>query len=51
MKTRIVMYADKGKILTDGEEIYGKQIFLGENMAKEKFYEISEEEYNIQEKG
>ena len=29
MKTRTIIYADEGKILTDGE-IYGKQIFLAE---------------------
>lgn len=45
MKTRIILYADEGKILTDGE-IYGKQIFLAENKPAEDFYEISEEVYN-----
>lgn len=45
MKTRVILYADEGKILTDGE-IYGKQIFLAENKPAEDFYEISEEVYN-----
>ena len=45
MKTRVILYADEGKILTDGE-IYGKQIFLAENKSAEDFYEISEEVYN-----
>lgn len=46
MKTCIVLYADEGKILTNGE-IYGRQIFLAEDQIAENFYEISEEEYTI----
>ena len=45
MKQRIILYADEGKVLTDGE-VYGKQIFLGENRNTEEFYEIDEAEYN-----
>lgn len=44
MKTRIVLYADEGKILTNGE-IYGKQIFLAEDAIAEAFYEITDAEY------
>ena len=44
MKSRTVLYAEEGKILTNGE-IYGKQIFLAENIDKQSFYEVSEEEY------
>lgn len=44
MKARTVIYADEGKILTNGE-IYGKQIFLGEGVGAADFYEITEEEY------
>ena len=46
MKTRKILYADEGKILTNGE-IYGKQIFLAEGAHDYDFYEISEEEYEI----
>ena len=46
MKTRKILYADEGKILTNGE-IYGKQIFLAEGVSEYDFYEITEEEYEI----
>ena len=45
MKTRKVIYADEGKILTNGE-IYGKQIFLAEGVSETDFHEITEEEYD-----
>lgn len=45
MKTRVILYADNGKILTDGET-YGRQIFLAEGRTSDSFYEITEEEYN-----
>lgn len=41
MKERIVLYADDGKMLTDGT-IYGKQIFLAEGADKSVYYEIPE---------
>ena len=44
MKTRIIIYADDGKILTNGE-IYGKQIFLADGVSASDFHEITEEEY------
>ena len=44
MKKRTVIYAEEGKILTNGE-IYGKQIFLAEGVNETDFYEITEEEY------
>ena len=44
MKTRTVIYADEGMILTNGE-IYGKQIFLEEGLDASTFHEITEEEY------
>ena len=44
MKTRIVITADEGMVLTNGE-IYGKSIFLAEDANVNDFYEISAEEY------
>lgn len=44
MITRTVLYADEGKILTNGE-IYGKQIYLAVGISADSFYEITEEEY------
>ena len=45
METRIILYADKGKILTNGS-VYGTQIYLSTNDKAENYYEITEEEYN-----
>ena len=45
VETRIVLRADEGKYLTDGET-YGKVIMLGESRRAEEFHEITEEEYN-----
>ena len=42
MKSRTVLYADPGMVLTDGET-YGKQIFLAEDRSADEFYEITEE--------
>jgi hypothetical protein len=44
MKTRTVLYADDGKVLTNGE-IYGTQIFLADGESADDYYEISVEEY------
>ena len=44
MRIRKVLYADKGKVLTDGT-IYGTTIYLAEGLTGEDFYEISAEEY------
>ncbi len=42
--TRVVLTADEGKVLTDGEN-YGKQIFLAEDKTAEGYYEITDEQY------
>jgi hypothetical protein len=44
MRTKIVICADEGKILTNGE-IYGRIIYLADGMSEEGFYEITEAEY------
>ena len=44
MKKRTVIFAEDGKVLTNGE-IYGKQIFLADGVSESDFYEITEEEY------
>ena len=45
MKARIILYADEGKILTDGE-IYGSTVYLSEGRNPSDFYEITEKEYS-----
>ena len=44
MKTRKILYADVGKVVTNGE-IYGKTVFLAEDTNPDDFYEITEAEY------
>ena len=44
MKERKVLYAEEGKILTDGKT-YGKVIFLADGVKAESFHEITDEEY------
>ena len=44
MKERKVLYADDGKVLTDGET-YGKVFFLASGVNAENFHEITDEEY------
>lgn len=44
MKTKIILYADEGMILTDGEN-YGTTVYLAEGREASEFHEITEAEY------
>ena len=45
MKKMITIYADEGKMLTNGE-VYGTTVHLAENDDGADFYEITQEQYD-----
>ena len=45
MRVMTTIFADEGKILTNGE-IYGTTISLEVGRSADEFHEITEEEYN-----
>jgi hypothetical protein len=44
MKKRTVLYADSGKVLTNGTT-YGKIIYLADPLSENSYREITDEEY------
>ena len=44
MNKRVILYADNGKVLTNGTD-YGKIIYLAEGVSEYTYYEITEEQY------
>ena len=44
MKTRKVLYADEGMVLTNGET-YGRIVYLAEGADESSYVEITEERY------
>lgn len=45
MQLRVVLYADEGKVLTNGSEVYGKILYLSDDSNIEEYHEIPEAEY------
>lgn len=45
MKVRQILYADVGRVLTNGTD-YGKIIYLAEGIDPDSYYEITEDEYD-----
>lgn len=44
MKVRKVLYADEGKVLTNGEA-YGRIVYLADGEKESTYHEITEAEY------
>lgn len=45
MKQRNVLYAENGKVLTNGTE-YGTVIYLADGVSASDYYEITQDEFN-----
>lgn len=45
MKQRNVLYAENGKVLTNGTE-YGTVIYLADGVSPSDYYEITQDEFN-----
>ena len=46
INNRIVLEADEGKVITDGNELYSSKLYLGDGISEDDLYEIPIEEYN-----
>lgn len=46
MKTRQILYAEEGMVLTDGV-IYGTVIYLADGKNASDFWEITKDEYEL----
>ncbi len=44
IKERKILYADDGKVVTNGE-VYGKIIYLAEDASADGYFEITYDEY------
>ena len=45
MRERIILFADEGKVITDGTN-YGKTAILAEGVSADKYAEITDAEYH-----
>ncbi len=45
INNRIVLEADEGKVITDGNELYSSKLYLGNGITEKDLREISIEEY------